>query len=157
MRSLRPNNEETLTKFLRPDFPTLFLFYKPSSSLEKEFLEALKKDFGDQIGIVIIALKSGTEPLAMQYKITETPTAMLYDRRGRLTGQTSDATELRKLTKTAKSVMRIDWPLAGDARYDEAMKKNPGSLHVDWACKGNFNLRLQGKGNVMDENVSGGG
>ena len=45
---------------------TIILFYQPSSSLEKEYLDALVKDLGDTVGIVTIALKSGTEPLALQ-------------------------------------------------------------------------------------------
>lgn len=127
-RSLRANSEETLTKYLRPDAPTIFFFYRPSSSLERDYLEALQKDVGEKVGIVTIALKSGVEPLAAQYKISDTPSAIIYDRRGRQTGQTSDAAELRKLAKQAGKVMRIDWPLPGDPRFDNAAKMFGGGV-----------------------------
>jgi hypothetical protein len=66
-----------------------------------------------------VPLKTGAEPLAKQYQVAETPTALVYDRRGRLVVRTSDPNELRPAINKALNVMRIDWAADDDPRMEE--------------------------------------
>lgn len=112
----------TLTDRLTPEQPTLFVFLKTSSTLERAFLTQLEADAGDTVGLRVIELKTGMEPIAKQYAITETPTALVYDRRGRLTGRSSQADEIRAALQKARSVMRIDWAADDDPRLAESTR-----------------------------------
>ena len=111
-----------LAEYLTPEKPTLFVFYKPNSTLERAFLSNLQKQAGDRVGVQRIELKTGAEPIAKKYQITETPTAMVYDRRGRLTARSSQAEEIQAALKKAAGVMRLDWAEEGSANYEDSVK-----------------------------------
>lgn len=119
---LTTGNPVVLTRYLIPEKPTLFLFYKPSSTMERSFVTALQKDLGARAGIQLVPLKTGAEPVAKQYEVTETPTALVYDRRGRLVGRNSDAEQIRAAARKAAGVMRIDWAADDDPRMDQVEK-----------------------------------
>ena len=114
--------EIALTAQLVPEKPTVFVFLRPSSSAERAFLEEIRKGAGDRIGLRTIQLQTGAEPVAKQYEVKETPTAIVYDRRGRLVARTSDMAEMRAAVMKAAAVMRIDWVEEGDPRMDEVEK-----------------------------------
>lgn len=110
--------------------PTLFIFVKPNSSLERTFLENLKQLAGDKVGVRVISLKTGAEPIASTYEIKETPTAIVMDRRGRLVSRSSKAEEIQAALKKAAGVMRIDWAEEGDTNFEasvKAMGRSPGT------------------------------
>lgn len=111
-----------LTQRLAPEKPTLCVFFKPDSTLERDFLEMLRKNAGDKVGFRVIQIKTGREPIAAKYEITETPTALVYDRRGRLVSRSSHAEEILASLKKAAGVMRIDWAEEGDANYAESVR-----------------------------------
>lgn len=121
-RTLSTGKEVDLSKLRTPEFPTVFIFYKPNSTLEHSFVADLRKDAGEKVGIGFIELNTGQEPVAQQYGVLETPTAMVYDRRGRLVVRSSDPTVVREAVKKAAGVMRIDWAMEGEPRYAEAQK-----------------------------------
>lgn len=112
-----------LTKHLTESRPTIFVFTKPSSSLERRFLQDVCRDAGRKAGVGVLNLTTGSEPLAKKYEITETPTALVYDRRGRLVIRSSDPEQIRASLQKAVGVMRIDWPEATDPRHEEASKR----------------------------------
>lgn len=111
-----------LNRQLSPEQPTVFVFTKPSSSLEQSFVRELREKAGPKVGFREIQLKSGDEPLAKQYEVTVTPTALVYDRRGRFVGRSSAADEISALVGKAAQVMRIDWAEPGDPRMAEVDK-----------------------------------
>jgi hypothetical protein len=120
----------TLTDRLMPEKPTVFVFMKPSSTLERAFLDTLSKDAGKKVGIRVIELKTGMEPIAAKHEIKETPTALVYDRRGRLVARSSQPEEIQAAIKKAAGVMRIDWAEEGDANFEGAVKalgRSPGT------------------------------
>lgn len=119
---LSTGKEVDILKHLQPERPTVFVFYKPSSSLERAFLAELRQDAGDNIGFNRIELKTGEEPVARQYDIKETPTALVYDRRARLVTRSSDPKEVRAAVRKAAGVMRIDWADEGDPRLEESTR-----------------------------------
>lgn len=114
--------EVALAKHLALEQPTLFVFLKPTSTMERAFLDDLVAKAAGRAGIRAIHLTSGSEPVAGQYDVKETPTAFIYDRRGRLVARTSDSAEIDTAARKAMGVARIDWAEEGDARYEEARK-----------------------------------
>jgi hypothetical protein len=129
-KQISPAAEADLTKFLTPEKPTIIVFFKENSNLEKEFLRTLMNGAKDRAGFGVVALKTGGEPIARQYEIKETPTALLYDRRGRLVTRSSDPTKIRDGFLKAINVMRIDWAEEGDPRYEEAIKALGGPPQI---------------------------
>lgn len=108
-----------LTDKLSPERPTLFLFYRPDSAMDVEAANSMEKSLSGFVGLRWVPLKTGDEPLAKQVDIMQTPTAILYDRRGRLVVRTSDPNELRPAINKALQVMRIDWAADDDPRMDQ--------------------------------------
>ena len=111
-----------LVKQLAPEQPTVFLFLRPASSMEQDFLRDLRAAAGPKVAFREIHLVTGAEPLARQYEITSTPTALIYDRRSRFLGRSSNAQEITGLVTRAARVMRIDWAEPGDPRMAETDK-----------------------------------
>jgi hypothetical protein len=127
---LSTGQKADLKLFLMPERPTVFAFYKPSSTLERDFVKALQQDAHNKIGFQVIQLKTGSEPIAAQYEIKETPTALVFDRRGRLVGRSSNGEEIRAQAGQALRVMRIDWAEEGDPRLDSVRQMMGGQKNV---------------------------
>lgn len=140
--ALASGKELALTQYLTPDKPTLFLFLKGSSTMERGFADSLRKELGSRAGLQLIPLKSGEEPVAKQYEIRETPTAVIYDRRGRMVARSSDPEAIRAAVQKAAGVPRIDWAADDDPRMAQVEKalgrRPPGgilrtmSLQPEW-------------------------
>lgn len=112
--------ETALTKHLAAEQPTVVVFFKPTSTLETAFVEDLRRAYADRpVGFQVIHLATGQEPVARQYEVRETPTALVYDRRGRLVARSSDAMLIRAAVEKAAGVPRIDWVEAGDPRLEK--------------------------------------
>jgi hypothetical protein len=107
---------------LSPNRPTIFVFTKAGSTLERQFLADICKAASRKAGVGLISLKTGSEPIAKRYEVTETPTAMVFDRRGRLAGRSSEPEVIRGSLLTAVGVMRIEWPEGSDPRVEQYQK-----------------------------------
>lgn len=118
--------EVALVKRLVPERPTVFVFLKPSSTLELAFLETLRRDAGEKVGFRLIRLQSGSEPIARRYEVKTTPTAIVYDRRGRIVARSADAGAIKAAVRKAAGVMRIDWAEEDDPRFEEAIRLRGG-------------------------------
>jgi hypothetical protein len=112
-----------LDRYLAAARPTIFVFIRSSSSLERRFLDEVCRDAGRRAGVAVINLTTGAEPLAKKYDITETPTALVYDRRGRFVSRSSNPEEIRASVGKALGVMRIDWPAMDDPRAVDAARR----------------------------------
>jgi hypothetical protein len=118
--------EIVLAKQLEPEKPTLLLFVKGNSTLEKQFLANMQKMVaGRPVALRVVSLTKGDEPITKQFNIKETPTVVVFDRRGRETGRSSEASEIQKLAIKASRVARIDWMDEGPA-FEEFKKNMPG-------------------------------
>ena len=115
-----PATATDLTKHLTTEQPTVFVFTKPGAGTEQGFLKAVNQAAGRKAGVGIIPVTPGTEALAKKFEVTETPTALVFDRRGHFVARGSDAEQVRAALEKAVVVMRIDWPMPGDPRYDMA-------------------------------------
>jgi hypothetical protein len=120
--SLPTGSGTVLTKHLVPSRPTVFIFAKLSSSLERRFLQQVCADAGRKAGVGVLNLTTGSEPVARKYEIDGTPTALIFDRRGRLVARSADPEQIRASIQRAVGIMRIDWPEAGDPRVEAADK-----------------------------------
>ncbi|MGV3719323.1 MAG: hypothetical protein ACO1SX_00315 [Actinomycetota bacterium] len=111
-----------LDRHLASSRPTIFIFTKPSSSLERQFVQEVCRGAGRRAGVGVVNLVTGSEPAAKKYEITETPTALVYDRRGRFVSRSSDPDQIRASILKAVAVPRIDWPALDDPRALESAK-----------------------------------
>ena len=109
-----------LTEHLAFEQPTLFVFYKPSSSMEQGFYDELKKQCeSHSVGIEAIHLTTGEEPIAKKYEIVLTPAGIVYDRRGRQTSKATTVAEIVQAAMKASDVGRIDWAMPGTPEADQ--------------------------------------
>jgi uncharacterized peroxidase-related enzyme len=109
---LSTGKEIALRDHLGFEEPTLFLFYKESSSMEKAFAEEIAlKCVNVKVHLQLISLKTSEEPVAKQYKVQQTPMAIVYDRRGRETGRAATTTEILGVVTKSGDVGRIDWAM----------------------------------------------
>jgi hypothetical protein len=112
-----------LTKHLVDSRPTIFVFTKPSSTLERRFVQQVCRDAGRKAGVGVVNLTTGSEPAAVKFEVKETPTALVFDRRGRFVARSTDPDQIRASIQQAVGVMRIDWPAPDDPRYEAANQK----------------------------------
>jgi hypothetical protein len=120
VKTVSTGAEINLKKRRVPEAPTVFVFYRPGSAMERDYLKSLQDSVAGLVGFRLIELKSGEEPVAQQYQITDTPTALVYDRRGRLVTRSNDATAIRAAVDKAAQVMRLDWAEEGTDLYEQA-------------------------------------
>jgi hypothetical protein len=126
MTPISTGKEIVLAKQLEPEKPTLLLFIKSNSTLEKQFLANMQKMVtGRPVALRVVSLTKGDEPITKQFEIKETPTVVIFDRRGRETGRSSEAMEIQKIAIKASRVARIDW-LEDGPMFDEMKKQMPG-------------------------------
>ncbi|MBB6049591.1 carboxymuconolactone decarboxylase family protein [Armatimonas rosea] len=103
---------------------TIYLFFRPDSSMERSFFTDLQKlTTGHPVTLRGVEVKSTDEPLAKKFAVTETPLALVYDRRGRQTGKATNTDEIVKLAMQASDVGRIDWAMPGSPQADEIQKR----------------------------------
>ncbi|MDX1932534.1 MAG: peroxidase-related enzyme [Capsulimonadales bacterium] len=105
---------------LVPEKPTVVLFYRKDSSLETQFAERIRAMGKGNIGVRYVLLKTGAEPITRQYEIKGTPTALVYDRRGRLVTRSADPSEIEQAVRKASGVMRLDWAEEGTPLFEAA-------------------------------------
>lgn len=111
--------EVSLARQIVPEKATAFVFVRPESSLEAAFVRALRQRAGRRVAIREVHVRTGAEPLVAQYQVGTTPCALVYDRRGKFWGRSSDPDEIDRLVERAADVMRIGWADPGDPRYAE--------------------------------------
>ena len=141
-QQLSPARPVALTSRLAAEKPTLFLFFRSGSAMERALAEELAKEFGAKAGLQWIALQTGAEPLAKQYEVAQTPIALVYDRRGRLVERTSDPAAIRRALGKALGLPRIDWAADDDprmAQVEQLLGRRPSggimrtmSLQPEW-------------------------
>ena len=119
---LSADRQTSLSSWLESEKPTLFLFYRPDSAMERSLADQYQKELAGRVGLRWIAVKSGSEALLKQYEIQETPTGLVFDRRGKLVVRSSDPAALRTGVNQALGVTRIDWAADDDPRMAEVEK-----------------------------------
>lgn len=108
-----------LKAHLQSEAATLFLFYRPESSMERSLADELSREWGLSQGVRLIRLRTGDEPAARQHGVTETPLGIVFDRRGRQAVRSTDPAALKAAMARAAGQMRIDWADDDDPRIAE--------------------------------------
>jgi uncharacterized peroxidase-related enzyme len=119
---IAPKKAFRLSQRLAPERPSVYLFYRPAGGLEKALAKRLERQYVARAGIFLVPVKTGKEPLVKSAHVVTTPTAFVFDRRGRKVLQTTDPEAVDIGIQMALAVMRLDAPTKGDSRLDEVRK-----------------------------------
>lgn len=106
---------------LRAEGTTVVLFIQDTSNIEQQFLTDLKAQMpkDDKVLLDVVRLKALTAPAAQQYKVTATPTAIVYDRFGRELTRTSKPEEIQAGVRKGQLMSRIKWIDEDDPKATE--------------------------------------
>jgi alkylhydroperoxidase/carboxymuconolactone decarboxylase family protein YurZ len=126
VKTVSTGAEITLANHLAPEVPTVFVFYRSGSAMEKQFVQSLQDGVEGKVGFRLIALKSGDEPVAKQYEVSDTPLALVYDRRKRLLVRSNETQTIAMAVVKAAQVMRLDWAEEGTPLFEEASQAAGG-------------------------------
>lgn len=120
--------EAILVDSLRPEGPTVVLFYRPMSEAEQDLADFLRKRVQEdpRVGLRFVRLSSTDAPIAKQYEVEKTPAAFVYDRNKNLLGRAESHTEIGELVGKGLKVARIKWLDEGDPTAPEAYRKFGG-------------------------------
>ena len=96
---------------LKEEGTTVVLFIQDTSVIEEQFLTDLQQRMpaDKKVVLALVRLKDTSAPAAMQYKITATPTAIVYDRYGRELARTSKPDEIKAGIRKGQLMGRIKW------------------------------------------------
>jgi hypothetical protein len=115
-----------LKRFVASETVTLFIFTNPTSTMEQSFVKTIEEHMAHRGGVRLVRLPSVSAPVAKQYAVTQTPTVIIYDRRGRESGRASELDDVASASVTAMRVARIDWVDEHDPRASEAYRMMGG-------------------------------
>jgi hypothetical protein len=120
--------EAILVDSLKPEGPTVVLFYRPGSEEEQDLVNALRKRLQDEprVGLRLVRLSATDAPIAKQYEVEQTPAAFVYDRNKNLLGRAQNYTEIGELVQKGLKVARIKWLDEADPTAPEAYRKFGG-------------------------------
>jgi alkylhydroperoxidase/carboxymuconolactone decarboxylase family protein YurZ len=119
-----------LSQHLGNHMPTVFVFFNAARAADKELVDSLTRR---AIASPIVALRLirldavRDAPIAREYAITETPTMLVFDRRGKQTARTGDMAELSAAVGAAlRMTGRIAWVDERDPRAPDVYKNLGG-------------------------------
>ena len=100
-----------LKKALIPEATTVLLFLQNSSSMEQEFLKQLEAAVPDdnKSGIRVVQLKRLDAPVADQFGVVKTPTAIVFDRWGKVLNRSTDVEQIKAAVHKGSLMGRIKW------------------------------------------------
>lgn len=104
-------NRIDIKRVLKPENTTVVLFVQNTSAMEQQFLADLENQlFGqNSVALRVVRIKDIEAPVAKQFEIAATPTAVVYDRFGRMLARTSLPDEIKAAIRKGKLMARIQW------------------------------------------------
>ncbi|MCW3097422.1 MAG: hypothetical protein JWL77_3040 [Chthonomonadaceae bacterium] len=119
-----------IKQVLKAEGTTVVLFIQETSTIEQQFLADLKTQLpkDDKVLLDVVRLKALTAPAAQQYKITATPTSIVYDRFGKELARTSQPEEIRAAVRKGQLMARIHWIDEDDPKAPEVYGAPPEAL-----------------------------
>ena len=107
-------------KALKAEGTTVVLFINATSNIEQQFLDDLAKQLpAERVALRVVKVKDLTAPAAQQYDIKATPTALVYDRFGRILARTAQPDEIRAAVRKGQLMARIKWIDEDDPKAPE--------------------------------------
>ena len=121
---LSDGKETILVDHLRPEAPSIVLFYRPNEEDDRDLEAALRKRAtGDpRVGYFEVKLNDLSAPIAKQYEIESTPVAFVYDRNKILLGKAKDLGQIGGLVVKGLHIARIKWVNEDDPKAPEAYR-----------------------------------
>ena len=100
-----------IKKTFKEEGTTVVLFLIDTSVIEQQFLAELEKSMpkSEKVILNVARLKDMNAPAALQYKITATPTALVYDRWGKEIARTSQPDDIKTAIRKGQLMARIKW------------------------------------------------
>ena len=122
--------EVELKKVLQPESTTILLFIQDTSMMEQQFLKDLGKAYPEtnKLALRVVRLQNLEAPAARQYKVTATPTAIVYDRFSRVLATTSQPEEIRSAVRKGFLMGRIIWVDEDNPKAPEVYGRPPEQL-----------------------------
>src|SRR5439155_15726869 len=105
---------------------TLFVFTNPTSTMEQSFVRTIDEHLRNRGGVRLIRLASVSAPVARQYNVAQTPTVLIYDRRGREAARATELDDVASAAVTAMRLARIDWVDERDPKAREVYRVSGG-------------------------------
>lgn len=100
-----------LKKVLLREGTSVLLFIQDTSAMEQEFLASLEQQLPEdkRLALRVARLKNLDAPAAKEHEITMTPTAIVYDRFGKVLTRSSQPDEIRAAVRKGMLMGRIQW------------------------------------------------
>jgi hypothetical protein len=119
-----------IKQVLKAEGTTVVLFIQETSVIEQQFLTDLKTQLpkDEKVLLDVVRLKAMTAPAAVQYKVTATPTAIVFDRFGKELARTSKPEEIRAGVRKGQLMGRIKWIDEDDPRAPEVYGAPPEAM-----------------------------
>lgn len=109
-----------LKKTLKAEGTTVLLFINDTSVIEQQFLADVSKLLpAEKVALNVVKVKDMTAPASQQFDVKATPTALVYDRFGRLLARTSQPEEIRAAVRKGQLMARIKWIDEDDPKAPE--------------------------------------
>jgi len=105
---------------------TLFVFTNPSSTMEQAFVKTIEEHVRGRAGLRLIRISSTETPVAKQHAVTQTPTVIVYNRRGHESGRAIQIEDVATATVDAMRLARIDWVDEHDPRAPDVYRAMGG-------------------------------
>ncbi len=114
----------TLVDFLKPESPTVVLFYRPSQAEEQRIADDLRRrsEQDTRVTLRLVRLTDLEAPIAKQYEVEATPLAFVYDRNKNLLGKAKAFEEVAALVMSALRKARLTWVDENDPNAAEAYR-----------------------------------
>jgi hypothetical protein len=108
-------------KALKPEGTTVILFLQDTSAMEQQFLADLEKQVPSdpKVALDVVRLKDVSAPAALQYSVTATPTAIVYDRFGHEIARSSQPDDIKAAVRKGQLMGRIKWIDEDDPKAPE--------------------------------------
>jgi len=117
-------------RVFRAEGTTVVLFIQDTSTIEQQFLTDLKAQLpkDEKVLLSVVRLKALTAPAAQQYKVTVTPTAIVYDRFAQELARTAKPEEIRAAVRKGQLMARIKWIDEDDPKAAETYGAPPEAI-----------------------------
>jgi alkylhydroperoxidase/carboxymuconolactone decarboxylase family protein YurZ len=121
---LSRGEEVILVDRLRPEGPTIVLFYRPDVDEDRALLEAIQRRVRQdpRVALRLVQLPGLEAPVARQYEVGSTPTAFVYDRNKNLVGKGGTLAELGPHVGRALRLARLKWVNESDPEAAEVYR-----------------------------------
>jgi hypothetical protein len=116
--------EAILVDHLKPEGPTVVLFYRPGNPDDVDLFEAVRNRSrqDNRVALRVVRLAGVDAPIARQYEVTAAPMAFVYDRNKNLIGRSGDLGRITELVARGLRTARIKWIDESDERAAEVYK-----------------------------------